>query len=155
MINLDNAPFFLLCSTFLCKLHSQCFYWVFLVLVDSKIVALLCMNTFHQFSLNRPTELTRSSSRNVCIYVYMSPSHAIFFKACHWPSDHMISSRPFIGKPSFPTLLSPPIPLPPQKIFVICHILCVTPHAPGVTCYMSPDHHFMQLQLFSKSQDVK
>ena len=34
----------------------------------------------------------------------MSPPHPIFFKASHWLSDHMISSRPLIGQPS------PPIP---------------------------------------------
>ena len=27
----------------------------------------------------------------------MSPSHAIFFEASHWPSDHMTRSRPLIG----------------------------------------------------------
>ena len=32
----------------------------------------------------------------------MSPSHAIFFEASHWLSDHMISLRPLIGQPSFP-----------------------------------------------------
>ena len=29
--------------------------------------------------------------------MYMSPFHAIFFKASHWPSDHMIISWPLIG----------------------------------------------------------
>ena len=29
----------------------------------------------------------------------MSPPHVIYFEASHWPSDHMISSRPFIGQP--------------------------------------------------------
>ena len=42
----------------------------------------------------------RSSSRDVCLHVGMSPPHAIYFKASHWPSDHMISSRPVIGQPS-------------------------------------------------------
>ena len=32
----------------------------------------------------------------VCLYV---PSSAVFFKASHWPSDHMIRSRPLIGQP--------------------------------------------------------
>ena len=27
----------------------------------------------------------------------LSPSHAIFFNASHWPSDHMVRSRPLIG----------------------------------------------------------
>ena len=35
----------------------------------------------------------------------MSPPNAIFFKVFHWPSDHIISSRPLIGQPSPP---SPP-----------------------------------------------
>ena len=39
----------------------------------------------------------------------MSPSHAIFFEAPFWPSDHMISSRPIIGQPS-----PPPQPIPPK-----------------------------------------
>ena len=29
--------------------------------------------------------------------VCMSPPNAIFVKASHWPSDHMIRSRPLIG----------------------------------------------------------
>ena len=29
----------------------------------------------------------------------MSPPHAIFFEASHWPSDHTISSRTLIGQP--------------------------------------------------------
>ena len=28
----------------------------------------------------------------------MSPHNAIFFEASHWPSDHMIRSRPLIGR---------------------------------------------------------
>ena len=38
----------------------------------------------------------------------MSPPNAIFFKASHWSSDHMISLRPLIGKPYLPTYLAPP-----------------------------------------------
>ena len=43
-----------------------------------------------------------SSSRDVrvCLYIYMYPFIVIFFKASHWPSDQMISSRPLIGQPS-------------------------------------------------------
>ena len=39
----------------------------------------------------------------------LSLSHAIFFKASRWPSDHMISSRPVIGQP-------PPTPPPKKKL---------------------------------------
>ena len=35
-------------------------------------------------------------SVHVCVCV--SPSHAIFFKTSHWPSGHMIRSRPLIGR---------------------------------------------------------
>ena len=45
-----------------------------------------------------------SSSRDVRLYTYMFPSHAIFFEASHWPSDHMTRSRPLIGQSSFPTI---------------------------------------------------
>ena len=45
------------------------------------------------FSPNRPTGPIRSSSRIVCICmyvcIYMSPSHAIFVEASHWPTGHM------------------------------------------------------------------
>ena len=34
---------------------------------------------------------------SVCGYMYISPSHAILFKASHWPSEHRISLRPLIG----------------------------------------------------------
>ena len=34
---------------------------------------------------------------SVCLSVCVSPSLAIFFKASHWPSGHMIRSRPIIG----------------------------------------------------------
>ena len=55
----------------------------------------------------------------------MSPPHPIFFKASHWLSDHMISSRPLIGQPSSPTPLPrPPAqrPPPPDILFCIyCH----------------------------------
>ena len=36
----------------------------------------------------------------ICVYICMSPPHAIFFEASHWSSDHMIRSRPLIGQPS-------------------------------------------------------
>ena len=45
----------------------------------------------------------------LCMYVscILSPPHAIFFEASCWPSDHMISSRPLIGQPSFPPTPTP------------------------------------------------
>ena len=41
---------------------------------------------------------------SVCLSVCLSPSHAIFFEASHWSSDHMTRSRPLIGQPPFPTI---------------------------------------------------
>ena len=46
------------------------------------------------FSPNRPTGPIWSSSRDVHRYVDLSPFHINFFKASHWPSDHMIRYRP-------------------------------------------------------------
>ena len=36
---------------------------------------------------------------SVHISIYISPFHVIFFEASHWPSGHMIRSRPLIGRP--------------------------------------------------------
>ena len=57
---------------------------------------------FCSFSPNWPTGPIRSSSHDIRLYPSMyvcilSPLHAIFFKASHWPSGHMIRSRPLIG----------------------------------------------------------
>jgi hypothetical protein len=50
-------------------------------------------------------ELIRESTcPSVCLSVCVSPSHAIFFEASDWSSDHMTRSRPLIGQPSFPTI---------------------------------------------------
>ena len=49
------------------------------------------------FSLNRP--LGRFGLVVAMSVRISSPPHAIVFEASHWPSDHMISSRPLIGKP--------------------------------------------------------
>ena len=51
----------------------------------------------YQFSKNRP--LADSFIESQCPSVGLSPSHATFFKASHWPSGHMIRSRPLIGRP--------------------------------------------------------
>ena len=53
--------------------------------------------SFHRIGPSGPI---RSSSRDVRVYVCcLSPSHAIFFEASHWPSGHMTRSRPLIGRP--------------------------------------------------------
>ena len=49
------------------------------------------------FSQIRPNGPIRSSSRNVHGCADMSPFHVNFVKASHWPSDHMIRYRSFIG----------------------------------------------------------
>ena len=57
------------------------------------------------FSKNRPFADSFIESRCQFIYksiyisMYLSPSHVIFFEASHWPSGHMIRSRPLIGRP--------------------------------------------------------
>ena len=57
---------------------------------------------FHQLG---PTGPSWSVSRHVQMFVCVSaPSGAVFFKASHWPGDHMISSRSLIGPPSFGNL---------------------------------------------------
>ena len=70
------------------------------------------------FSKNRPQGwffLVVPMSVYVCMYLflcsYVPPCN--FFEASHWPSDTMISSRPLIGQPSFPTLthLNPSQPI--------------------------------------------
>ena len=65
-------------------------YWTHYICLTYKIVSI-------HFSPNWPTGRCPSLS-------ILSPSHAIFFEASHWPSDHMISLRPLIGQPSFPTV---------------------------------------------------
>ena len=52
------------------------------------------------FSKNRPLadSFIESQCPLVCVYPKcLSPSHAIFFEASNWPSDHMTRSRPLIG----------------------------------------------------------
>ena len=63
---------------------------------------LICTRTrkvihFHQLGLLGRVGLvvTESVCVFVCVCVCLSPSHAIFFKASHWPSGHMIRSRPY------------------------------------------------------------
>ena len=54
----------------------------------------------------------------VCVGTCLSPSHVIFFEASHWPSDHMISSRPLIGQPSFTRGSGEPLISPPWSNFI-------------------------------------
>ena len=49
----------------------------------------------------------------VCLCTCLSPFHVIFFKASHWPCDHMISSRPLISQ----------LPPPPKKKFAFAFFL--------------------------------
>ena len=46
------------------------------------------------FSPTRPSGPSWFSSRDVRVCIYMSPFHVLFFEASHWPSGHMIRSRP-------------------------------------------------------------
>ena len=64
------------------------------------------------------------SSSRMSVYVYICPHfHVIYFEASHGSSDHMISLRPLIGQPSFPTYLAPPPPCPPTKKYKkLCNI---------------------------------
>ena len=54
------------------------------------------------FSPTRPSGPSWSSSHKVCVsvylFIYVFPSNAIFIEASHWPSGHMIRSRPLIGQ---------------------------------------------------------
>ena len=57
---------------------------------------------FSLFSKNLP--LADSFIESRCLSIYLSvyiyvPFHVIFFEASHWPSGHMIRSRPLIGRP--------------------------------------------------------
>ena len=63
------------------------------------------------FSKHRPSGPVLSQSRDVSLSATLSvclfvPFYVIFFEASHWPTDHMINSRPLIGQPSFTTKLS-------------------------------------------------
>ena len=70
------------------------------------------------FSTTRP--LADSFIELQCQFMDLSvPFNVIYFKASHWPSGHMISSRPLIGEASFTTKLSPsaPPPYPPTPLW--------------------------------------
>ena len=60
--------------------------------------------TFHRIGPLARIELVVKMSG--CII--MSPPLAKICEGFNLPSDHMISPRPFIGQPSFPTSLLPP-----------------------------------------------
>ena len=78
-----------------CVLHDTCH-----ILCHMSVV--ICPQYFKKKSQNLPTGLEVPIT--VCLCGCLSPSNAIVFKASHWPSDHMVSSRPLIGQPSFPTI---------------------------------------------------
>ena len=63
----------------------------------SKLI-IFTLRNFHQLGPLGRVGLVVTNS--VCL----SPSHAIFFYASHWSSNHMTRSRPLIGQPSFPTI---------------------------------------------------
>ena len=42
-----------------------------------------------------------SQCQSIYLSVCLSPFHVTFFEASHWPSGHMISSKPLIGQLSF------------------------------------------------------
>ena len=69
---------------------------------------LLCLVLICRFSQTLPSRPGRSNSRNVHVNIYMFAFHVIYFKASHWPSGQMISSRALIGQPS--TLPNTPSP---------------------------------------------
>ena len=50
------------------------------------------------------TNIIDLNAMSVLPRLCLSPSPAIFFKASHWPLDHMISSMPLIGQPSLLTM---------------------------------------------------
>ena len=81
------------------KVFGFYWYWCYYPHTSRNLVSPIC-----GISPNRPTGSIWSSRRNVRLYVciILSPPHVIFFKASHWPSDHMISSGPLIGQSSFP-----------------------------------------------------
>ena len=67
----------------------------------------ICDVNFHQLGPLGRVGLVVTESVCVCVCVSVClfvPSHAIFFEASHWPSDHMTRSRPLIGQASFPTI---------------------------------------------------
>ena len=71
---------------------------------ETKHIHILIRPSQQTFSPTRPSGPSWTSSRDVCLRPSpLSPSHAVFFKASHWPSVHMISSRPVIGQPTFTT----------------------------------------------------
>ena len=61
--------------------------------------------------------VSRNVSVNVCICLEIPLPHAIMCLASHWPSDHMITSRPLIALHCI-ALVTPPQPLPPPRFFL-------------------------------------
>ena len=87
--------FQLLLSPFIRNYNSSTVTWDHIIFTNSALWAEL---------------VQQSRCSCVVVFLTLSPSHAIFLglalahwshdqvKASHWPSDHMISSRPLIGQ---------------------------------------------------------
>ena len=95
--------------------------WAISYHIKLYIKALFPTLLFFKESTHRPI---LSSSRNVRIFMYMSPPLLIYFEASQWPSDYMISSTPLIGHPPLPPLPPPPLtpPTPTVEIYLIRQI---------------------------------
>ena len=66
--------------------------------IDMNYVKLLqCINDFQRIG---PLADSFIELRCPSVLCMVSPPHAVFFEASHWPSRHMIRSRPVIGRPS-------------------------------------------------------
>ena len=91
----DNTFFFLFLTDKSWN-HSVC------VCCDSFDLYLVPIHS--PFLKNRP--LANSFIELQCESVCLSPFHVTFFEASHWPSGHMISSRPLIKSFLAPLLLS-------------------------------------------------
>ena len=105
----------------------------FLGLVNSKgsVWAIYCLIVFTE-----PAPLGWFSHRVpmfVCFFVSLfvflfAPSGAVFFKASHWPWNHMISTRPLIGpSPPFKKIYIYTYILPPRFFFLFFFFLFLLP----------------------------
>ena len=75
-------------------------FWRIFSFLQKNLVSGYSRSTLLWYSPTRPSGPSGpswSTSHKVCLFIYLSPSHAIFFEASHWPSGHLIRSWPFIG----------------------------------------------------------
>ena len=75
---------------------------------------------FHNFQRIGPQADSFIESQFVSATLSVIPFSFNFFQAFHWPSGHMISSRPLISQPFFTTKLS----TPPQVLSDCCQEVC-------------------------------